>query len=131
MHILGIILAGLAMFALGAVWFSPVLFVKAWIRESGTDASQKPDAKQMAQTFGFAILLMVVSAVVLDYFITTSTSGEGIIHGLSIGFLGGVLAATTTGINYLFEKKSWTLFFINAGYDMVGFCLMGVILALL
>ena len=49
----------------------------------------------------------------------------------TLGFLGGLLATAITAINHLFEKKSRTLFLINAGYDVFGFCLMGVILALL
>ena len=131
MHYLGIVLAALAMFALGSVWFSPVLFVKAWLRETGQDPNQKPDGKQMARTFGLTLVLLLISAAVLDCFITNWSAGEGLLHGLWVGVMGGIIAATTTGINYLFEKKSWTLFFINAGYDLVGFCIMGMILSLL
>jgi len=131
MHYLGIVLAALAMFALGSVWFSPVLFVKAWLRETGQDPNQKPDGKQMARTFGLTLVLLLISAAVLDCFITNWSAGEGLLHGLWVGVMGGIIAATTTGINYLFEKKSWTLFFINAGYDLVGFCIMGMILSFL
>jgi hypothetical protein len=131
MHYLGIVLAALAMFALGSVWFSPVLFVKAWLRETGQDPNQKPDGKQMVRTFGLTLVLLLISAAVLDCFISNWSAGEGLLHGLWVGVMGGIIAATTTGINYLFERKSWTLFFINAGYDLVGFCIMGMILSLL
>jgi hypothetical protein len=130
MHYLGILLAGLAMFALGSVWFSPVLFMRAWIRESRVDASQKPDAKAMAKTFGLTVVLLLVSAAILSRFIDNWTEGEGILHGLEVGLMGGIWVSVATGINFLFEKKSWTLFFIDAGYYLVGFAVMGVILAL-
>ncbi len=130
MHYLGILLAALAMFALGSVWFSPVLFIRAWIRESGVDASQKPDPKAMAKTFGLTIVLLLVSAAILSCFIDNWTEGEGILHGLEVGLMGGIWVTVATGINFLFEKKSWTLFFIDAGYHLVGFAVMGVILAL-
>jgi len=131
MHYLGIFLAALAMFALGAVWFSPLMFVNAWAREAGIDVSKKPDGKTMGRQFGMTFVLLLVSAAVLDCFITNWSAGEGLLHGLWVGVMGGIIAATTTGINYVFEQKSKTLFFINAGYDLVGFCIMGMILSLL
>lgn len=131
MHYLGILLAALAMFALGAVWFSPVLFVKAWAREAGIDPNQKPDSKAMARTFGITFVLLLVAAVVLDFFVSNWTGGEGLLHGLWVGLLAGLLTSSAIGINFLFEKRSLLHFLINAGYDLIGFCLMGMVLALL
>ncbi len=131
MHYLGIFLAALAMFALGAVWYSPVLFSKVWAREAGVDASRKPDGKEMGRTFGATFVLLLLSAAVLDCVITSWAAGEGLFHGAAVGLLGGLLATTTTGINYLFEKKSWKLFLINSGYNLVGFCIMGAVLSLI
>ncbi|MGE5625282.1 MAG: DUF1761 domain-containing protein [Bacillota bacterium] len=131
MHFLGIFLAAVAMFAIGSVWYSPLLFIKAWLREAGMDPSQKPDSQTMMKTFGATFLLLLICAAVLDQVITNWTSEQGVFHGLWVGFLGGVIAAATTAINYLFEKKSRTLFLINAGYNVLGFCVMGVILSLI
>jgi len=131
MHFLGIFLAALAMFAIGSVWYSPLLFIKAWLREAGMDPNQKPDSRTLLRTFGATFVLLFICAAVLDLVIVNWTSEEGVGHGLWVGFLGGVLAAAVTAINYLFEKKSRTLFLINAGYDVLGFCVMGVILSLI
>jgi hypothetical protein len=131
MHYLGILLAAAVMFGLGSVWYSPVLFSRVWAREAGIDPNQKPDSKAMARIFGGTFVLLLVCATVLDILISNSTAGEGILHGLFMGFLGGVIASAITAINHLFEKKSLKLFLINAGYDVIGFCLMGVILAML
>ncbi|MGM0852909.1 MAG: DUF1761 domain-containing protein [Bacillota bacterium] len=47
----------------------------------------------------------------------------------SAGFTAGLFwVATLMGITYLFERKSMKLFFINAGYHVVTFTLMGFIL---
>ena len=132
MHYLGILLAAAAMFGIGSVWYSPVLFAKVWMREAGMAPDHpKPDGKTMAKTFGATFLLLLVCATVLDVLISNSTAGEGILHGLFMGFLAGVVASAITAINHLFENKSLKLFLINAGYDVLGFCLMGVILAML
>ena len=131
MHYLGILLAAIAMFALGSVWYSPVLFAKAWVRESGGDPAYKPRAQEMGRTFGGTFVLLLVCAAVLDWVITNSAAaGEGVSHGLMVGLLAGLLATAITGINYLFERKSRTLFLINSGYDLIGFCIMGAVLAL-
>jgi hypothetical protein len=45
--------------------------------------------------------------------------------------MGGIWVSVAIGINFLFEKRSWTFFFIDAGYHLVGFAVMGVILSLL
>ena len=131
MHFLGIFLAAVAMFALGSVWYSPLLFAAAWTREAGVGATQKPDNKGMARMFGATFFLLLVSAAVLDAVITNWTGAEGLMHGLWVGFLGGVIAASVTGINHMFEQKSRKLFLINAGYDVLGFCIMGTVLALI
>ncbi|MEO0341740.1 MAG: DUF1761 domain-containing protein, partial [Bacteroidota bacterium] len=51
------------------------------------------------------------------------------------GLIGGVLAgfgwvALSLGMIYLFERRSFKLFLINAGYLVVSFTLMGIILGL-
>lgn len=130
MHYLAILLAAIGMFVLGSVWYSPVLFAKAWVRESGGDPAYKPSGKEMGRTFGGTFALLLVSAAVLDWVISNSTGTGEVTHGLWVGFLGGAIAAAMTAINYLFERKSRTLFLINAGYDVIGFCIMGVVLAL-
>jgi Protein of unknown function (DUF1761) len=38
--------------------------------------------------------------------------------------------STSFGINYLFERKSLTLFLVNAGYHTVQFTTMGLVLGL-
>lgn len=131
MHYLGILLAALAMFALGAVWFSPVMFAKAWMREAGIDPNQKPDGKAMGRMLGITFVLLLVAAFTLDSFVSNWSAGEGFWHGLWVGLMGGLLTSAAIGINFLFEKRSLKHFLINAGYDVVGFCLMGMILSLL
>lgn len=130
-HLLGIFLAAVAMFALGAVWYSPLLFAKPWGLALGIDMSKQPDSKAMLRLFAATFVLLLLCAAVLDCFIASWAAGEGLSHGLAVGFLGGLIAAFTTGINYVYEGRSLKLFCINAGYDIIGFCMMGVVLALL
>jgi hypothetical protein len=51
--------------------------------------------------------------------------------GATTGFLIGLLfVAMAMGITYLFERKSLKLFFINAGYQIITFTVIGLILGL-
>jgi len=124
MNWLAILVAALASFALGGLWYSPVLFGNVWMRENHIT---KEDAGQANMTiiFGTTFILQFVAATVLAMFI----GPNDINFGAMAGFMAGVgWVATSVGTHYLFERKSLTLFFINAGYSVVLLTLMGVIL---
>jgi Protein of unknown function (DUF1761) len=51
--------------------------------------------------------------------------------GVSAGFMAGLFwVASAMGITYLFERKTIRLFMINAGYHVITFTIMGLILRL-
>jgi hypothetical protein len=128
---LGIIVSALVMFGLGGLWYSPMLFANAWARESGTPNEHTTDPKVQARFFIILLVLLIVAAALIDCVIVDWAPGRGLVHGLSVGFLGGLLASSAIGMDTLFERKSLKLFFINAGYYVIAFSLTGVILTLL
>lgn len=130
-HLLAIFVSAVVMFALGGLWYSPVLFAHAWARESGTPNEHNPDPKAQARFFAILLVLLMFAAAVLDCILASWAPGPGLGHGLSVGFIGGMLAAAVVGMDTLFERKSLTLFCINAGYYLLGFSVTGVILALI
>jgi hypothetical protein len=122
---LSVIVASLAAFAIGSVWYSPVMFSKIWQKESNLTDYDLKNAS-MPVIFGSAVVLMFISAVILDMFIgRDATAFTGLIAGLLVG-IGWI--ATALGVNYLFGRKSLKLFLIDAGYFVVFFAAMGVIL---
>lgn len=129
-HLLGIVVSAVVMFALGGVWYSPMLFANAWARESGTPNEHNPDRKAQLRFFVILLLLLMLAAGVLDCILGSWAPGPGLGHGLAVGFIGGLLAAAVIGMDTLFERKSIKLFLINAGYYLLSFCIAGLILAL-
>ncbi|SHH56940.1 Protein of unknown function [Chryseolinea serpens] len=123
---LAVIVAALSTFLVGGLWYSPALFGKAWMRENGfTEEGMK--GRSMAKIFGLAFFLALISAINLAMFLgPENRPAMGALWGFAAGF-GWV--ATFVGTHYLFERKSFTLFLINAGYSVVSLTLMGVILA--
>jgi hypothetical protein len=56
-------------------------------------------------------------------------ASSSLADGLFAGFMAGfTYVAAALGITYLFEMRSFTLWAINAGYQVVVFSIMGAIL---
>lgn len=120
-----VLVAALATFVIGSIWYSPVLFAKAWMKELGFTAENmgKPN---MLKTFGGSFLLMLIMSFNLAAFYGGKLDWqEGMIYGALTG-IGWV--ATAIGINYLYEQRSIKIWLINAGYMAVSFTAMGAIL---
>ena len=125
-----IAVAALAYFALGALWYSKVLFVKRWLADLKIDVNN-PDAKKgMGMMFGGSFVLMFVQCLALAIIAERlGIRGAGWMNGLKLGaFTGCCFCAATTGVNYQYEKKPFSLFLINAGYAIVGNIIAAVII---
>ncbi len=122
---LAVLVSALAFFVIGSIWYSPLLFASAWIKELGFTKENAPKGN-MFKTFGISFLLMLVMAFNLAAFIG---NGMGWQFGLTAGALTGIgWVALAIGINYLFEQKSFRIWLINAGYMAISFSAMGAII---
>lgn len=122
---LAVLVAALSTFLIGGLWYSPMLFAKAWMRENGFTEEELKKGN-MAKIFGLAFVLGLIAAFNLAMFLGEDTNAK---TGAFYGFLAGAgWVATFIGTHYLFERKSFTLFLINAGYSIVALTVMGLIL---
>ena len=125
---LAILVATIVSFFLGALWYSPFLFGRAWAREAGVseDACKTgPKFKVLATTF----VLTLLSTSVLSFCLAPR---PGIAYGAIAGLVVGVgWVASAIGTNYLYENKSLKLFAITGGYHVVRFLVAGVVLGLM
>ena len=120
---LAIIVAALAPFAIGSLWYGP-LFAKPWMALTGI-ARGAPGQNSMAVAYGGALVLNLIIATSLAMFI----GGGDWMFGLFAGFMAGfTFVAMAFGITYLFESRPFKLWLINAGYQTVVFTIMGAIL---
>jgi len=124
-NVTAIFAAALLSFAIGGVWYSPLLFARAWMQEAGLSEQQTRDAP-MGRTFGLAALASLVMAFNLAAFIGPKAS-------LGFGLLAGAAAAIgwvamSLGVIYLFEQRSFRLWLINSGYQLLAYTLMGGLL---
>lgn len=122
---LAVIVAAVSAFALGGLWYSPLLFANRWMKESGVKRDS-PNQNSMGTVFGFAFLLSLIASFFLALFIGKDAgAGFGALAGFMAGF-GWVF--TFIGISYLFESRSLVHYLINACYSVLALTLMGLII---
>jgi hypothetical protein len=122
-----VLAAGLSSMILGALWYSPVLFGKAWSAASGVTEEQAK-AANMAKIMGTAFALAVVGAAVFAMFLGPR---PGLMFATAAGLSAGLCwVAGSFGINYLFEQRPLRLFLINGGYHTLQYTLIGLVLGL-
>ena len=123
---LAVLTAALSTFVLGGLWYSPLVFGKAWMRENNlTEADLQGFSK--ARMFGWSFLFSLVMALNLAMLLAGPTTN------LTWGMIAGALAglgwvAMSIAIIGLFENKSWKYIAINGGYMTVAFVIMGAII---
>ena len=120
-----ILLAALSAFLVGGLWYSSILFGKAWKRANGFGAEEPPAAG--AKTFAITFVISVVMAANLAMFLNDPKTT--VVWGATAGFLAGFgWVAMGIGIVSLFERRPWSYVFVNGGYVTVALSLMGAIL---
>jgi hypothetical protein len=123
---LAVAVAALSSFIIGGIWYS-ALFSKAWMKENGFTEEQLRNSN-MALIFSGAFVLSLIISFVFAMFLGPERTAS---MGAMAGFMAGLFwVAAAIGITYLFERKSLKLFFINAGYHVITFTLIGFILGI-
>lgn len=127
---LAVVVAALAYYASGALWYSPAFLGKPWMKAVGL--TEKKIAEKMKSAWK-SYLVSLVAALVISYGIAriemymqvTSFSS-----GLHTGFWTWLcFVLTTAATNSFFAGRPVKLLIIDAGYHLYGFLLLGVILA--
>ncbi|MBI4151857.1 DUF1761 domain-containing protein [Candidatus Woesearchaeota archaeon] len=128
MNYWAILVAALLQYGLGALWYSPLLFGKQWMRLMKINPAERASKKKEAAR-GYALMLVtaLVMSFVLARFVTgASTWIEGALTGLWVWL--GFIATVTLG-GFLWEGKPFSLYLLNAGYWLVTLLLTGSLLA--
>lgn len=128
---LAVIVAAVIYFALGALWYSNVLFARPWQRSIGWDATQQPP-QQNPLTYvvpGLAYLVMAVATGMIAKATESDTLADGIVLGLITG-VGYALALSLVGAFFTPNSpQPMVLFAITGAYNLIGFLIMAVIIS--
>lgn len=126
MNLWAILVAALANFLIGGMWYSPALFGKVWMRANGfSDEDLKKGSP--AVIFGLSFVFCLIMAGNLAAFLASPeiTLGFAVFAGVAAG-LGW--AALGLGVVALFERRPPSYLLVNGGYLTVAFTVMGLIL---
>jgi hypothetical protein len=132
---LAVLVAGIVIFVLGGLWYSPALFAKRWIALQGRTEEQmraQAAAANMPVMYLSAFICGFVTAwvmaMILGHIGISMPLSAG--HGAMVGFMCwlGFAAATSYG-TALFSGKPKQLWLIDSSYNLVSFVLAGIILA--
>ena len=112
---------------LGALWYSPVLFLKKWMKLAGISEEQMKQG--MGKKIAWDILGSVIMAFVMYHAIRYAEVKTAPL-GVAIGFLnwlGFVAVAAVSAVTY--EKRPLGLYLITTGYNLISMMIMGAIIA--
>ncbi len=127
---LAVVVAAVAAFALGGIWYSPLLFAKQWVKAHGYTEER---VKEMQQSAGKAYavsavcqLLIALALGVLAGYLHFDHLAQGIKLGLLVwagfAFPLGLMAN-------VFSDKRITVFCIDTGYQLVYLLVMSAIIS--
>ncbi len=134
-NIIAVLVAVVANFVLGSIWYMP-LFGKIWGKEMGYDPNMKPDKKVMIK----GMIFMVIGNFLFAWVLAWTMAGWQFIPGSKE--MGPLVNAVNSAIflwlgfyvpghlgAIVWEKKSWKLFAINSGYNLVSLLVVAFILS--
>lgn len=123
---LAVLVCAVANLAVGALWYSPVLFYKAWKKENNLTDEQLKNINPI-KVYGITFLLSVIISYNMAFLLGDQKTDMA--WGTTAGFLTGFgFCALIFTIVGLFEQRTWKYIFINSGYIIVYFTLIGFIL---
>jgi hypothetical protein len=126
---LAVLIAALANFAIGAVWYS-FLFGKKWasIVYPGMDTKNPSFQQGMGMIFGLSFVMGFIQAFGLACLLWMP--GVSAKHGMLLGAgIALTMVFTNTWKNSLYERRPFGYVMINGTHDFLCFITMGAIVA--
>ena len=126
-----VVVSGLIYFAIGAVWYSPLLFSGPWQRSIGWDAERTPPEMNPVTYLVplLAYLVMAAAVAVLAVGLGSDTFVDGLVLGLVVGV---GLSLMHTLVDATFDPNKphpWVWFAINGTYHTLGLIIVAVIVS--
>ena len=125
---LAVLVGALGYFALGAIWYSKVLFANKWIAYTRVDASNPEAKKGMGIIMLMSFVWMFITCIgiaILRSRLELDMWQSGVKLGLLTGVCFGMAAIS---ISYLYEKRPMGLHCINGGFTILGNIIAAVII---
>jgi hypothetical protein len=129
--ILAILVAAVAAFALGALWYSPVLFAKPWMKAHGyTPDKLEAMKKNTGRAYGVSFVCFLVMAAAMAILIHR-LGIRSMLGGVKLGGICWLGFVATTGLTAnMYSDKPLSAYVIDASYQLVYMLTIASILAI-
>ncbi|KAA3648307.1 MAG: DUF1761 domain-containing protein [Chloroflexi bacterium] len=125
---IGVIIALVVNMIIGAVWYG--VFANPWMAAIGK-TREEIEGDQDWRAYGVAGLNSLIMPIVMG-FVLNWAGASGIGAGLTVGFIVWLgFMAMPVATNYAFAGQPRNLWFIDAGYHLVSFLVIGGLLGAL
>jgi uncharacterized protein YneF (UPF0154 family) len=129
LNYLAILVAAVGTFILGALWYSPALFAKSWVKAHGYS---EEELKAMRARMGPRYAAALVCDAVIAFGVAVLVQDLHLVRpvqGLKLGLLVGVCFLAANALTgFLFSNKKIGAWVIDAGYQVVFSVWMGFLL---
>ena len=127
---LAVVVGAIAYFAIGALWYSPVVFGDMWMAAGGLTQEQTGEGPRVA-IYAVPLIGSLLSAIALGMLAEstwTDTLGEGLVLGVvaAVGFAFAISLVTATFESTKPKPMVWGA--VNAGYHIVGILVAAAII---
>ncbi len=127
-HYLAVLVSGVVIFAMGALWYSPALFAKQWVALTAINAEEMKKGGTpvpYAMVFLCGLLVSYTMAVILNHFPNLT-----LIRAIEVAVLCWAgFAGATSFSTAIFSMKPKALWMIDSGFNLASFVVAAAILA--
>jgi hypothetical protein len=131
-----VIVSAVVSMIIGSIWFGP-LFGKKWMEIMGVQNASEEEKKKMMKSTGMLYALQFILSLLTLYILAHYIAGwqpqPGAMGGITnalwiwLGFIMPTLAGNAMWSGKP-KKLAWSMFWINAGYNLVLYIVFGAIL---
>ena len=123
-NVWGALAGAFASFAIGGLWFSPVLFGKSWSDSIGKRREELGSPVIAMALFLLTAIVRVFLIAILFQFAGFDTAGKGLMGGFVVAGIVFFTGLANAGFTGSLRAKWW---WINACYEVVGVLVMAII----
>jgi len=128
-RIFPVLVSAIAVFVLGALWYSPFLFGRAWVKAHGfTEETITRMRASAGRAYAVSFVCYLIMALAMSILIGRMDV-RMLVGGVKLGAVLGIgFAAPLALTASMFSEKRLSAWLIDAGYQITYLILMGVIL---
>jgi len=125
---LAVLVAAVAYFILGALWYSNILFANMWIKAHGIDMNDPNGRKGLGMMMFLSFVGFFIVCIGLEMLVV-KLDLSGYMSGIKLGLATGVcFSMMALSITYLYTRKPISLHLIDGLYHVIGQIIAAIIL---